>query len=197
MRSTTKSPVFAPILGPRLASALDDLFGPGGWVPPKHLGNVLITMPNARTWRVPHKIWHSDFPADGDPHTLFAVKLWALFDDAVPGGGATPQLAGSHRLFARFVAGRDDLDYKRTKFAFLRSHPWLRALSSADDDPDRNDRFLGHVEDVDGLPARVIECTGSAGDVYVTHPWVFHSIAVNASDRPRMMRSAAVWAAPR
>jgi hypothetical protein len=27
---------------------------------------------------------------------------------------------------------------------------------------------------------------------YVTHPWVFHSIPVNASDRPRLMRSTGV-----
>jgi hypothetical protein len=28
--------------------------------------------------------------------------------------------------------------------------------------------------------------------VYVTHPWVFHSIATNVSHRPRLMRSVAV-----
>ena len=38
--------------------------------------------------------------------------------------------------------------------------------------------------EVDGVCLRVVECTGRAGDVYVTHPWVFHSIASNASTRP-------------
>ena len=47
--------------------------------------------------------------------------------------------------------------------------------------------------DLDGLPVRVVELTGRAGDVYVTHPWILHSIAPNASDTPRMMRSRFIW----
>ena len=46
---------------------------------------------------------------------------------------------------------------------------------------------------LDGLPVRVVELTGRAGDVYVTHPWILHSIAPNASDTPRMMRSRFIW----
>lgn len=48
--------------------------------------------------------------------------------------------------------------------------------------------------DIDGLPAQVIECTGRAGDVHITHAWVFHSIAANATAMPRFMRSAAIYA---
>jgi hypothetical protein len=195
MKSTKKSRAFAPILGPTVAGALDDLFGAHGWTPPKTFGNVLVTMPDATAWRVPHKIWHSDFPATFPIDELFAVKLWSLFDDVEPGGGGTPQLAGSHALFARYLRSTDERDYKRTKFGFLRSHPWLRALTREDDDEGRNERF-SQTADIDGLPARVLECTGKAGDVYVTHPWVFHSIAVNATDRPRFMRSTAVWRRP-
>ncbi len=47
--------------------------------------------------------------------------------------------------------------------------------------------------DLDGIPVRVVELTGSAGDVYVTHPWVLHSIAPNANHTPRMMRSRVIW----
>ncbi|TDD56367.1 hypothetical protein E1263_25345 [Kribbella antibiotica] len=47
--------------------------------------------------------------------------------------------------------------------------------------------------DVDGIPVRVIELTGRAGDVYITHPWVLHSIAPNTRETPRMMRSRMMW----
>ena len=55
-------------------------------------------------------------------------------------------------------------------------------------------RFLTET-DVDGLPARVVELTGVPGDVFITHAWVFHSIAANARQTPRMMRSGAIRAA--
>ena len=194
LKSSKKSRAFAPILGPAVRGALDDLFGAENWIRPKHYGQVLVTMPNASEWRVPHKQWHADFPYLTRPDDLFAVKYWALFDDVEPGGGGTPQLAGSHRLTARYIEGRttDQLEYKRVRDGFLRSHPWLRSLITQDDDSERNARFMHDEVDLDGLPARVIECTGRAGDVYLTHPWVMHSIAVNATRRPRLMRSMAI-----
>jgi hypothetical protein len=38
----------------------------------------------------------------------------------------------------------------------------------------------------------VVELTGAPGDLFVTHPWVFHSIAGNAGTEPRFMRSFAI-----
>lgn len=193
LKSTKKSRAFDAVFGPVLRAALDELLGVGGWQEPKHMGQVLATMPNATEWRVPHKIWHSDFEATHTGARLFAVKWWTFFDVVEPGQGGTPQLAGSHRLFARFLESRPDRDYKRARDAFLRSHEWLRALTKDDGSPDRNERFM-HEVDIDGLPARVVELTGAPGDVFITHPWVFHSIAVNAREQPRLMRSGAVRA---
>src|SRR4051812_42641339 len=191
LRSTKRSPAFGAICGPPLVELLDDLFGAGAWARPKHYGNVLVTMPNASEYRVPDRIWHSDFQPTLDPARLDVVKVWALFDDVEPGGGGTPQLVGSHRAFARHVARTGERDYKRAKLGFLRSHPWLRELTRDDGRVDRNERLFTGA-DVDGVHLRVVECTGQAADVYVTHPWVFHSIAPNASHRPRLMRSFAV-----
>lgn len=100
MQSTKKSRAFLPILGDAVCGVLDDLFGPDAWQRPKTLGNVLITMPNANHWQLPHRLWHTDFQATYPAEPLMAVKVWALFGDVAPGGGGTPQLAGSHRLFA-------------------------------------------------------------------------------------------------
>lgn len=196
LTSTKKSQAFAPMCGSVISETLDALFGPGLWQPPKSFGNVLVTMPTPGSWRVPHKIWHSDFQPTLPADRLAAVKLWALFDDVDAGGGGTPQLAGSHALFARYVASTGERDYKRAKFGFLDSDPWLRGLSRDDGDPARNRTFMGMPTEIEGQELQVVECTGRAGDVYVTHPWVFHSIATNTSTRPRLMRSFAVMESP-
>jgi hypothetical protein len=193
MKTSKRSRAFAPICGPAVASVLDELLGAGRWSKPKQFGNVLVTFPNATEWRVPHRVWHSDFEAGYPTDRLFAVKLWALCDDVVPGQGGTPQLAGSHRLFARYLETAPSREYKVAKRGFLRSHPWLDALTHDDGEPDRNERFLNEM-DIDGLPARVVELTGRAGDVFITHGWVFHGIPVNASTQPRCLRSVALYA---
>ena len=59
-------------------------------------------------------------------------------------------------------------------------------------DPERNTRYLEAEVDIDGLPARVVELTKAPAMCSSTHAWVFHSIAVNATDQPRLMRSVAV-----
>lgn len=194
LKSTKKSRAFDPIFGPVLREALDDLLGEGRWQEPKHMGQVLATMPNATEWRVPHKIWHSDFEATHTGRRLFAVKWWTFFDVVGPRQAGTPQLAGSHNLFIRFLQTCPDREYKHARDTFLRSHEWLRALTKDDGAHDRNERFMTET-DLDGLPARVVELTGRPGEVFITHPWVFHSIAVNARDTPRLMRSGAIRAA--
>src|SRR5262245_9996237 len=192
LRSTKRSPAFAPICSPTVGEVLDSLLGAGCWQRPKHYGNVLVTMPNTDEWRVPHKIWHPDFGPTLPRDTLPVVKLWALFDDVEPGGGGTPQLVGSHLAFGRYLARTHETDYRRAKFGFLASDPWLQGLTREDGSPDRNAVYMRAGTEIGGVELRVVECTGKAGDVYITHPWVFHSIASNASHRPRLMRSVAV-----
>ena len=192
LKSTKKSRAFAPIGAPAVLSALDELFGAGCWEPPSNYGQVLVTMPTTTVWRVPHRLWHPDFLPSECQSPLAGVKLWVLFDDVEPGGGGTPQLVGSHRLFDRYLASTGERDYKRAKFGFLESHAWLRALTHDDGDPDRNHTFMAAPTMVDGVEVQVVECAGRTGDVFVTHPWEFHSIAPNASERPRLMRSFAV-----
>ena len=72
------------------------------------------------------------------------------------------------------------------------SHPWLKALTNDDGDPERNARLMVTGATIDGVSLRVVELTGQPGDVFVTHPWVMHAAAPNAAELPRMMRSVAV-----
>ncbi len=192
LRTSKKSGAFAPICSAPVVDVLDALLGTGAWGRPKNFGNVLVTMPTQGEWRVPHKVWHSDFEPTLPRDQLTAVKLWALLDDVDPCGGGTPQLAGSHRAYARYLDRAPERDYKRAKFGFLASDPWLHALTTDDGDPNRNERFMTPGSRVDGVEVRVVECTGKSGVVFVTHPWVFHAIASNTSSRPRLMRSVAV-----
>jgi len=43
--------------------------------------------------------------------------------------------------------------------------------------------------DIDGIPARVVELTGKAGDVFLCHPAMFYMSAPNVSNQPRLMRT--------
>jgi hypothetical protein len=196
LKTTKKHPAANAILGPSLRAALDDLLGPGGWVEPPHLGQVLVTMPTGGTWSVPHLQWHTDLGFDLPAGELVAVKIWALLGDLEPGGGGTPQVAGSHRVIARHLSTTSERDFTTIRDQVLRSHPWFCSLTTADSerDDDRTARLMTEA-DVDGLPVRVVELTGCAGDAYLTHAWVLHSIATNASDAPRMMRSRVIWKA--
>ena len=185
---------FRPILGTAVTSVVDQLLGTGAWEQPKHYGQVLVTLPNASKWRVPHRLWHADFGYEARPGPLFALKYWALLDDVAPGGGGTPQIQGSHLITDRYLREQCDegTDFKWVHDGIMRSHPWLKALATEDDDPRRNARFMDSA-DIDGLPAQVVELTGRAGDVYITHPWVLHTTAVNAGSRPRIMQTKAVY----
>lgn len=173
------------VLGPRVRSALDGLLGE--WLEPRHQGQVLVTMPEGVPWAVPHRQWHTDV---GFESPTEAVKIWALLGDLEPGGGGTPQVAGSHRVIARFLTTTEEREFKAVRDQVLRSDPWFRNLTS-------EERSVDPMvpADLDGLPVRVVELTGQAGDVYLTHPWILHSIAPNAAGSPRMMRSRFIFKA--
>jgi hypothetical protein len=185
LKTTKSSRTANAILGPRLRSVLDGLLGE--WVEPRHQGQVLVTMPEGVQWAVPHRQWHTDV---GFEEPTYAVKIWALLGDLAPGGGGTPQVAGSHRVIERFLTTTGEREFKAVRDQVLRSDPWFRNLTS----PERTVDPM-QPADLDGLPVRVVELTGRAGDVYVTHPWILHSIATNATDVPRMMRSRFIHAA--
>ena len=105
-------------------------------------------------------------------------------------------MSGSHRVVERFVVSAPSetrADYRTCRIQFMKSDPWLRALARTDDsDPDRNARFMDTEHDADGIGVRVVELTGRAGDVVITHPWTLHHSAPNRASYPRLMRSKAI-----
>ena len=77
----------------------------------------------------------------------------------------------------------------------MRSHPWIRDLMSTGGPGDRVGRFMHEETLIDGIPVRVVELTGAAGDVVLMHPWMFHAPAANCCPTPRMMASGTILAA--
>ena len=199
LKTSKTSPIGMQMFGPRLHETLDELMGPGQWSLPRRPGFVLCTFPGEGiTWRVPDRLWHSDFTLVGtrapalDP--LSAVTLFAFHDDVLPEGGGTLVLRRSHRIAERFVESLPDelppgFD---TNLRLMRHHPWLDELRHPIHQPGRMQRFLEEGADVAGVGTVVDELVGRAGDVVITHPWIFHCGAPNATDRPRMMRRSYV-----
>ncbi len=191
------SPAFAPIDGQRLREAIDQLLGAGSWDVPKRWGPILVTLPaTERSWAVPPALWHADFPFSVPSLPLAGVKVFTFVSRVPPHGGGTLVVAGSHRLVERFVTERPahTLDEtRRTRLAFLGSHPWLRELTARGRGDDGIARFVDREELSGGVSLRVAELTGEAGDIVLTHPWVLHCRGMNCAAQPRFMRAQDIY----
>lgn len=190
LQKLLRQPVFVPIGGPKTTAAIDDLLGPGRWTRPEHWGEFLVNFPEpGREWMVP-TLWHSDAAYTDPLKPPLGVMVFSFLNQVDARGGGTLVLAGSHRLVERFAAGRPGVREEKTpnvRRAFYQSHPWLAALVAHDVDRTRLEPFGGEA-DVDGLPARVVELTGNAGDIVICHPLIAHCVSPNCAQHPRFMR---------
>ena len=140
---------------------------------------LLLTLPNAETWTVPHGIWHLDLPRLPRPG-IPGLQAFAFLDAVPPGGGGTLVVRGSHRLL-------NDRGFARSKQVkrLLKREPWFAALMGRGE-PDRR-RFLDAPAEVRGVPVQVVELHGEPGDVVLTDLRLLHTIAPNAGKAPRLM----------
>ena len=187
-------PTFVPIMGCR--AAIDDLLGPESWDVPKRWGAFLVTFPTAGEWDVPSAVWHVDFSYALPPEPLSGVKVFTFLSDVPARGGGTLVVTGSHRVIQRFIKGRslEKLrNTRRTRFELCGSHQWLRNLTSWSSARDRVRRFIDHGSTIVGIAVRVVELTGEAGEVVLTHPWVMHCRAPNCGQTPRFMRTVDIY----
>jgi len=149
------------------------------------------------------------------PHQ--GMLVICLFSELEPRGGGTLILEGSHHVVARFFEKTPGLTQREAINQCLGSHPYLRALTGRDGDgenlpgvdtsnkrnanawelqrPENAPRSTPRIEqfmnqtwtDEDGTELRVVEITGSPGDVFLGHPFLFHSPSFNHAGRPRFM----------
>ena len=190
LQKLLREPVFMPIGGPAATAAIDDLLGAGRWARPDHWGEFLVTFPEpGRRWMVP-TLWHTDAAYTDPLQPLLGVMVFSFLNRVEHRGGGTLVVAGSHRLVARFVADRPNVAEESsavTRKAFYQSHPWFDDLLAAGEDPDCYERLTAEA-DIDGLPARVVELTGDAGDIVIAHPLLAHCVSPNCARHPRFMR---------
>ncbi len=152
---------------PRLAEALDELCGEGGWLPRGALGNIPVRFPV----RPPaeDRGWHIDLNTPGDdgawsvtnrPRTLLVLTLLSevTIDDA-----PTRIRAGSHRDTAR-VLGDEPLDAVQA----------------------------GALVDAASVSRPVHLATGAPGDLFLLHPFTVHAADEHRGCTPRFMAQGPV-----
>jgi hypothetical protein len=169
--------------------------GVGGWKEPERWGLPLVTLPGfADSWEVPHKGWHLDIQAAATSPRV--ARIFVLLSDLAPSGGATGYVAGSHRALQALArdVGRSLKSGEARKLLEAR-HPWFAALYARPDGSNRHARFMEQAGDAGGVPVRVGEMTGRAGDAYVMDPLILHAVTPNALATPRLMLTEWVFGA--
>ncbi|GIQ67546.1 hypothetical protein DUZ99_12220 [Xylanibacillus composti] len=193
----------------RLTGAVEDLIGEGRWREgnKKHnavWGGFIINFGP----EVPGG-WHYD-----GSHFHHYLDSWeqgllfiGLFSEVRPGGSGTLVAEGSHNIVAKVLAEHPKGLPLGEAIKLCNRHPWLAELVSlqkknADDDiyadespADNRAAKKAHLakfmnttyQDPDGYSLRVVETTGSPGDVVLCHPFLYHSASDNDLGIPRFM----------
>lgn len=147
----------------RIAGAIGQLTGPGRWRGDRRWGfwPVNFSFGRSRPYDFPVSSWHID--GNWFRHTLNSPKqgllVVGLFTDVEPRGGGTILALGSHKRTARVLAGHPDGITHRDLFTEVLSEP------------------IGNFHEV----------TGSAGDVVLAHPFLFHTKGFKHVGPPRVI----------
>jgi hypothetical protein len=147
----------------RLLGAIDDVCGQGSWNP-FGAGWWTISFPGYCNppWGVDGN-WHVD--GSSERHYIFSKAIGLvpimLFSDVHPGSGGTAVARGSHKLVINALVSAG-----------------LRGMSG----PDVKSIFEDHADDFE-----VVELCGSAGTVYLMHPYLLHARSKNLSATPRFI----------
>ena len=145
----------------------------------KNGSQVLLTLPNASSWTVPHNIWHLDLPRLPLMEVV-GIQMFTFLHRVKPGGGGTLIVAGSHLLLnnGKFIRS------KQVKKQ-LRHQAYFRDLMSKDL-PDRQ-AFMTKTGKAGNVELQVEELYGEPGDVYLVDMSTLHTVAPNADPVPRIM----------
>jgi hypothetical protein len=157
---------------PALQAAFDQLVGVGRWLPRQSLGGFPIRFPHPSD---PGDTgWHVDasFPPDREPASYFdwrvnlrskgrALLMLFLFSDVGDDDAPTRIRLGSHLQVARILApaGEDGLPMHELSLAAARA--------------------------TEGMPEA--SATGTAGTVFLCHPFVVHAAQPHRGSTPRFL----------
>lgn len=183
-----QSGMFNVFATPTTATLIDQLLGAGAWGEAEAWGPALVTFPQPGPWQLPHKNWHFDLPARGDPQRPAAVRLFGFISDVGPHGGGTLVVQGSHELVRRIVSrsqGHDAGQSSDLRHQLAALHPWFGALTRPG--KGRIQQFMLDGDEIDGVRVRVAELTGGPGDIVAMMPWTLHNFSMNCATTPRFM----------
>ena len=170
-------PAFHAVGSGRTLAAIERVLEGQRWRVPLDWGAFFIVFPSTRPWTVPASGWHADADYAGPLSPPKGVKVHAMFGDVEPRAGGMIIISGSHRLVHRWFIdhpprpGARAVDLRKS----VHRHPYLRDLCTMGDTAARIEHFHNRVEDVDGIPLRVLENTAAAGDVLLMHPLLLHA----------------------
>ena len=195
LQGLKRQPVFEAIGSETTCAALDALLGPGAWKRPRDWGGFLVNFPSAGPWQVPSRVWHTDFGFRGPLDRPFGALVFSFLSDVPPAAGGTVVVEGSHRVVRQYLVEHPRAAHgtmKTVRQALMQSDPWLKAL--ADPESPGRERLMRDGAVVGGVPVRVVELSGEAGDLVIGHNWLLHAGAANCGSRPRIMRVQRVQA---
>ena len=181
-----------------------------GWWP------VNFAVGGDQVWDVPADEWHVDTPDSGTHINApdQGALVLCLFSEVGPRGGGTLIVEGSHQVVTRFLRDNPGVTQNQVRQLCPEAHPYLSALMGRDgsvapgtdtgnkrnanaavlerpqtfEKTERIRRFMDETfVDGQGTALRVVEITGSPGDVILAHPFMLHSPSFNHSDVPRFM----------
>jgi hypothetical protein len=147
----------------RLAAAVTQLLGPGRWCGIRKWGlwPVNFAVGAGEPYDIPDWGWHID--GNWFRHSIDCPKqgllLIGLFTDVAPRCGGTILALGSHRRTARVLASHAEPVAHLDLFSEVLSEP------------------LGNFHEI----------TGTAGDVVLAHPFLFHNRGMKHGGPPRII----------
>jgi hypothetical protein len=147
----------------RVAGAIGQLVGQDNWRGARRWGfwPVNFSFGSAAPYDFPTTSWHID--GNWFRHTVNSPKqgllVIGLFTDVEPRGGGTILALGSHKRTARVLAAHPEGIAHRDLFREVLSEP------------------IGNFHEI----------TGSAGDVVLAHPFMFHTKGMKHNGPPRII----------
>jgi hypothetical protein len=187
-----RSGVFDALGSPSMSDLADALLGPGAWDAPRDWGHPLVTFPSTAP-DLPRPPWHLDIGAALNLRPMPVLRCFTFLEPALPGGGGTLYVAGSHRLALAIDDANEGptLRSQAIRERLRRNHPWFANLFAVNSDKVRE--LMDADAQVGGQTIRLEEMTGAQGDLIIMHPALLHASAHNAQGRPRMMLTTWVY----
>ena len=191
------APIFQPLQG-ALSQAVKAVFGYAAWEPADECGGLpmpALPLPEA-SWNVPHAAWHADEPAFASENQPRGLLAFAFLDTVAHQGGGTMVLAGSHRRIMKLAEKHATPENEEScaltcdvsTVQLAKQEPWMaELLTEGGDATGRVQRFMTQGCVSDGVPMRVVECTGEPGDITLMDPRCLHTLSANIATRPRLV----------